>query len=304
MKVPTAASPDATSASAMGYVDEAFSKAKTALEITQTEQKAASSRHSDIRAAVREKWSLDDDFLTGSYRRGTKTKRLKDVDIFVVIDPSGEQADLRQEHPSQVLGQLKVVLEGTYDDVTVDGFACVVKFGPDDEVASFDVVPAFKRTGGGYEIPDAERGQWIATNPKTHHEQSTAKNEKCDGKYVPLVKMIKGINREAGEPIQPSFLLEVIAQDLVRPPFGRYQDELTWFLAGAAERITEDWPDPASIGPDVNSTQSLAARQAAAERLQEWQRTAEEAVRFEDGGEERAAYEKWRSLFGSRMPRP
>lgn len=288
----------------MGYVDEAFAKAKSALEITQTEQNAASSRHNDIRAVVRAKWSLDDDFLTGSYRRDTKTKRLKDVDIFVVIDPTGEQADLRQAHPSQVLNELKAVLDDSYNDVTVDGFACVVKFDPDDEVASFDVVPAFKRTGGGYEIPDSARGQWIATNPKIHHEQSTDKNNKCDGKYVPFVKMVKGINREAEEPIQPSFLLEVMAQELVRPPFGRYQDEITWFLASAAERATEDWPDPASVGPDVNGDQGLAARQAAAAQLQEWQRVAEEAVRLEDNGEERAAYEKWRSLFGWRMPRP
>jgi predicted nucleotidyltransferase len=288
----------------MGYVDEAFAKAKSALEITATEQKEAARRHGDIRVAVRERWSLEDDFLTGSYRRDTKTKRLRDVDIFVVVDPGGDQASLRQETPSRILAELKAVLDAKYDDVKVDGFACVVRFGPDEEVASFDVVPAFKRTGGGYEIPDAERGVWIATEPKVHHEQSTAKNEKCDGKYVPLVKMIKGVNREAGDPIEPSFLLEVMAQDIVRPPFGRYQDELTWFFATAAERIVEDWPDPASVGPDVNGTQGLSARQAAARQLNEWQKTAEEAVRLEDGGEERAAYEKWRSLFGSRMPRP
>lgn len=288
----------------MGYVDEAFAKAKTALEITATEQKTAARRHNDIRAAVQERWSLEDDFLTGSYRRDTKTKRLKDVDIFVVVDRNGEQSSLRQEHPSRILGELKAVLDTKFDDVEIDGFACVVRFGPEDEVASFDVVPAFKRTGGGYEIPDAVRGEWIATNPKVHHEQSTAKNEECDGKYVPLVKMIKGINREAEEPVQPSFLLEVMAQDLIRPPFGRYQDELAWFLASAAERVTEAWPDPASVGPAVNSTQSLGARQEAARKLTEWQRVAEEAVRLEDEGEERSAYEKWRSLFGWRMPRP
>jgi hypothetical protein len=288
----------------MGYVDEAFAKAKTALEITATEQKTAAGRHSDIRVAVQETWNLEDDFLTGSYRRETKTKRLKDVDIFVVIDRNGEQASLRQEHPSRILDELKAVLDAKYDDVEIDGFACVVRFGAEDEVASFDVVPAFKRTGGGYEIPDAVRGEWIATNPKIHHEESTAKNEKCGGKYVPLIKMLKGINREAEEPVQPSFLLEVMALDLVRPPFGRYQDELTWLLASAAERVIEDWPDPASIGPTVNGTQSLSERQQAAHKLEEWQRVAEEAVRLEEEGEERSAYEKWRSLFGWRMPRP
>jgi hypothetical protein len=95
-----------------------------------------------------------------------------------------------------------------------------------------------------------------------------------------------------------------MALKLLRPPFGRYQDEMTWFLATAAERIAEDWADPAKIGPNVNETQSAAERQVAAETLAGWQRVAEEAVRLEDAGEERAAYEKWRSLFGTRMPRP
>lgn len=288
----------------MSYVDDAFAKCKSTLKITATEQKFAISKHKDIRDLVRETWQLDDDFLTGSYRRETKTKKLKDVDIFVVIDPAGPQADLRDKDPSIVLEELRKLLKTKYSDVVADGFACTVKLGKDEEVASFDVVPAFKRKGGGWEIPDAERSDWISTNPKTHHEQSSKKNGQCADKFVPFVKMIKGINRNFDEPINPSYLLEVMAQGLVSTPFGRYQDEVTWFLASAAERVTEDWPDPAKIGPTVNGTMSLAERHYAAETLTEWQRIAEKAVRLEDAGEERAAVDEWKKLFGWRMPRP
>lgn len=288
----------------MTYVDDAFAKCKTTLEITTTEQNFAKAKHDDIRALVRANWALDDDFLTGSYRRHTKTKRLKDVDIFVVVDSDGPQAYLRDLHPSKVLAALQAVLRLKFADVTIDGFACVVKFGADDEIASFEVVPAFKRKGGGWEIPDADRSTWVSTNPKIHHEQSTKINGRCDERFVPFVKMIKGINRNFDEPINPSFLLEVMAQGLVATPFGRYQDEITWFLASAADQITDDWPDPAKIGPDVNDTMSAYDRRAAADTLRSWQRIAEKAVRLEDDGEEKAAVEEWRKLFGSRMPRP
>ena len=288
----------------MTYVDDAFNKCKTTLEITNTEQNYASSKHWEIRTLVREAWGLDDDFLTGSYRRHTKTKRLKDVDIFVVIDPDGSQAYLRDLTPSKILEALQAVLETKYANVTVDGFACVVKAGTGDEVASFEVVPAFKRTGGGWEIPDADRSIWIATNPKVHHEQSTNINGRCDDRFVPFVKMIKGINRHHDEPIKPSFLLEVMAQGIVDTPFGRYQDEITWFLASAAEQIANDWADPAKIGPTVNGTMSAWDRQAAANTLRSWQHIAEKAVRLEDDGQEKAAVEEWRKLFGWRMPRP
>jgi SMODS domain-containing protein len=288
----------------MTYVDDAFAKCKSTLEITATEQNFASSTHADIRGVVRASWQLDDDFLTGSYRRNTKTKKLKDVDIFVVIDPSGPQADLRDKHPSVVLAELRKVLETKYSNVVTDGFACTIKFGDEGDIASFDVVPAFKRTGGGWEIPDADRSSWISTNPKVHHEQSTKMNGRCEERFVPFVKMIKGINRHFDEPINPSFLLEVMAHGLVSTPFGRYQDEITWFLASAAEQITDDWPDPAKIGPVVNGMMSAADRHTAAQTLNDWQRIAEKAVRLEDAQQDRAAVEEWRKLFGPRMPRP
>ncbi len=288
----------------MSYVDEAFTKLKSNLEITETEARLASRRHIVLRDHVRAAWDLEDDFLTGSYRRNTKTKRLKDVDIFVVIDRDGAQASLRSAGAEDVLEQLRAVLDDEYDRVYIDRMTCVVPFGSNDEVMSLEVAPAFDRRGGGYEIPDTQSGGWIATNPKRHHEFSTAKNAECDEKYVPLVKMVKGINRELGEPVRPSFLLEVMALNLVKPPFGRYQDEVRWFLASAAEQVQNSWADPANLGPDVNSDMSAADMAKAASALADALAIAEEAIRLQDAGREREAVERWRELFGSRMPKP
>jgi hypothetical protein len=288
----------------MSYVDDAFSKLKSNLEITRTETELASRRHLALRDHVRAAWDLEDDFLTGSYRRNTKTKRLKDVDIFVVLDRQGAQASLRSAGAENALDELRTILSEEYDGVYVDRMTCVVPFGSEDEIMSLEVAPAFDRSGGGYEIPDSQSAGWIATNPKRHHELSTAKNEKCDEKYVPLVKMVKGINREMGEPVRPSFLLEVMALNLVTPPFGRYQDEVRWFLATAAEQVRNAWHDPAGLGPDVNSDMTAAEKEAAGRALSEALAIAEEAVRVEDAGREREAVERWRELLGWRMTRP
>jgi len=285
----------------MSYVDDAFTNLKGQLEITKTESELAQRRHKEIRDHVASEWELEDDFLTGSYRRHTKTKKLKDVDIFVVVKRDGAQGHLRELGPSALLAELKRVLEKKYTSVTIDRMACVIDFGS-DEIVSFDIVPAFKREGGGYEIPDTQTG-WIATNPKRHHELASEKNAACDEKWVPLVKMVKGANRELGDVVDPSFLLEVMALDLVMPPFGRYQDELVFFFATAAEQLDQPWPDPATLGPDVNSM-SARERQAARTTLLEAQQIAERAVWLEDNGQERAAVEEWRKLFGWRMPRP
>lgn len=290
----------------MGYIDDAFVKLRHNLEITQTEQNLAVSRHINIRDYVREHWELADDFLTGSYRRNTKTKKLKDIDIFIVIDPKGRQGHYRTLASTEVVEALEGLLKKRWPDATQDGMAVVIPYDDTDEIMSIDVVTAFKRheKGKGYYIPDPAAGAWIPTNPKRHHELSIQKNDECDGKYVPFVKMVKGINRELGEPVRPSFLLEVMAQDLVKPPFGRYQDEIILFLATSADRIEDVWPDPAGLGGDVNTSMGTAERRAAASALRQAQKIAERAVDLEDDQQERAAYDEWKTLFGTRITRP
>lgn len=288
----------------MYTVDDAFAKLKSRLEITQTEQNQASRRQNEIRDHMATRISLKTSFLTGSYARHTKTKKLKDVDIFLVVREDGADAGLRGQTPWSALTCLQRHLGDKYTSPppTIGRRSCTVEFSSADEVPSFDVVPSFERTEGGYWIPDRTCGEWIASDPSMHKTKATAKNAECDGRWIPVVKMIKGFNREWEKPVRPSFLLEVMALDLIRAPFGRYQDEIVLFLANAAQRIEDVWPDPAGLGPDVNSSMSDTEKRVAARRLGEAREIAERAVDLEDEGKHTAAIALWRKLFGSRMP--
>ncbi|HMO87456.1 MAG TPA: nucleotidyltransferase, partial [Lacipirellulaceae bacterium] len=77
-------------------VDDAFKKFRSRLELTDREQEDASRRHNEIRDYLKTKFDIDRDFLTGSYKRWTKTKPLKDVDIFCVL---GDKERHRREKP-------------------------------------------------------------------------------------------------------------------------------------------------------------------------------------------------------------
>jgi hypothetical protein len=81
--------------------NEAFRKFRSNLELTQKEQDSASSRQKEIRALMDQSFKIADDFLTGSYRRWTKTKPLKDVDIFRVFHDDERPKSSSQTAPTK-----------------------------------------------------------------------------------------------------------------------------------------------------------------------------------------------------------
>lgn len=292
----------------MNSVKEAFAAYKSKLEITTTEQSDASRRQKDVRAVVQAAFDVDDDFLTGSYGRHTKTRPLKDVDIFVVM--GSDEAERRKKHPRYILDDLEACLVDAYgaDQVERDRRCITVWFekrgqsqDEDGKILSLDVVPAFE-CGADYEIPDETLGSWIKTNPAIHAAKATAKNKELGGNWVPLVKMLKGWNRHAGKPIRPSFLVEVMALDLIDGPFNNFPDESRRFFAAAADTVGDDWPDPAGLGPPISDEMTTALVSNARKALQNAEVSATRAYRAEQQGRQGEALGLWKDIFGKYFP--
>lgn len=290
-------------------VTDAFKKFKSRLELTEQEQKDASRRQTDIREFLREQFEIETDFLTGSYARWTKTKPLKDVDIFFVLAKA--EAAYRGKKPSVVLDKFRVALAPRYGErnvspgrrsVQVDFGIQAVEDATDDQVMSVDVVPAF-RAASHYEIPDRVTEEWVATDPEVHAELATKANQDFSEEWKPLVKMIKKWNHATGKPVKPSFLLEVMALELFVPPFqGGYPYELKGFFATAADRVGEVWSDPAKLGPPVSDQMDSLKVQPAAEALRKAEEAATRAIRLAQAGREWDAVREWRNLFGPLFP--
>jgi hypothetical protein len=170
------------------------------------------------------------------------------------------------------------------------------------KVLSIDAVPAFASAKGVYEIPDKDTGVWIKTNPEVHQEQSTAKNKALNERWVPLVKMAKGWNRSNGKPIKPSFLVEVMAEELVDPPFSNYPDEIRNLFAAMEATVGNQWADPAGLGPPVSDQMTPDLISTARKALQEAQRKAALARRAEETGQQGEALRLWREILGDYFP--
>src|SRR5437879_2901192 len=102
----------------MTNVDEAFETYRQRLELSETERNDTIRRHSEVRDCIRGSFGIDRDFLTGSYGRHTKTKPLKDVDIFFVLDKNEQK--WRDKPPCEVLDAFADSLKKKYGDAAVD----------------------------------------------------------------------------------------------------------------------------------------------------------------------------------------
>jgi hypothetical protein len=286
---------------------EAFKKFKSRLELREGEQKKASKLHYEVRDHIAENFCVIRDFLTGSYKRHTKTRPLKDVDIFFVLDREKEKKYLNK--PIDLLEEFTKVLGTKYgkDKVKTGRRSSGVElsYDPNDEdkILSIDVVPAFE-SGNHYQIADNILKKWIQTDPEIHAEEATAANQAFDLEWKPLVKMIKKWNETQGKPIKPSFLIEVMAMQILYPPFsGGYVYELKSFFATAADRISETWKDPAGLGEPVSdqmdSTKIVQARQ----KLAEAGKFVDQAIQLEKNGNQGGALRIWRdNIFGEMFP--
>ena len=286
---------------------QAFEKFRQNLELSDTEAKDAQRRHTDVRASIAADFAIARDFLSGSYARHTKTKPLKDVDVMFVLAETERWR--RDKPPIDTLQAFEKTLKKSYssDQVGMGRRSVSVEFEKsnysDDhpgKVLSIDAVPALP-CPAGYEIPDKVTGTWIKTNPETHSAQTTAKNKALGGSWVPLVKMLRGWNRNHGKPIQPSFLVEVMAEGLVVAPFSDYPNEARNFFAAAAATIGNVWNDPAGLGPPVSDQMTPALVAAARTALLEAERLATLAFRYEQSNQGEAL-RTWRQIFGPYFP--
>lgn len=294
-------------------IEEAFRKFKSRLELNDREQKNASQRQTEVREYLKTKIGIERSFLTGSYARDTKTKPLKDIDIFFVLKES--EKHYRSKAPSVVLDDFHTALADKYgkNSVRKQTRSINVDFGvvvdaddnTDYRVVSVDAVPAFETTNE-YEIPDSGLSKWIKTNPEIHKTKATEAHQAYSKEWKGLVRMVKYWNnnpKHGEKPVKPSFLIEVMALECLYGGWGgSFDREIQAFFATLADRIFDEWPDPAGLGPPISKDMDQSRKQRAQQLLKAASRQASIAIDHVRHGRNNEALKAWRELFGPKFP--
>lgn len=294
--------------------NEAFKKFKHRLELNQNEQNNASARQKEVREYLETKFDIERSFLTGSYARYTKTKPLKDIDIFFVL--GANENSYHKQAASVVLNSFYKALIEKYGEAAVrkQDRSINVDFGVTIEaedktnykILSIDIVPAFD-VGTEYEIPDSTSGNWIKTDPEIHAQKATTAHQAYSSEWKGLVRMVKYWNNNpkhgTEKPVKPSFLIEVMALECLYGGWGgSFEREIQAFFATLADRIKDEWKDPAGLGPAISNGMDANRKNRAERLLNEAAREATLAINLTRQGKNGEALRAWKNLFGPMFP--
>jgi hypothetical protein len=294
-------------------IEDAFRKFKKRLELNDKEQQNASRRHTEVRDYIATQFDISRSFLTGSYARHTKTKPLKDIDIFFILGDS--ELHYKSKSPAIVIDDFYAALVNQYGQAAVrkQGRSVNIDFGviidaednTDYRIVSVDAVPTFE-IKDYYQIPDVQKEKWINTNPEVHAKKATAAHQAYSNEWKGIVRMVKYWNNNkthSQKPIKPSFLIEVMALECLYGGWGgQFDREMQALFATLADRIFDDWPDPAGLGPAISDDMDNAYKQQVRELLQEASNQATIAIDHVRRGRNGEALRVWRELFGPKFP--
>ncbi|HEY0132970.1 MAG TPA: CBASS oligonucleotide cyclase [Nannocystis sp.] len=281
----------------MQTIAQAFETFLPRLELTTAERDNASNQHIYLREQLQQKMAVQDNFLSGSYARHTAVRPLNDIDVFLVLKPTGTLSSATP--PDQVLTEVKRVLETIYSGKTARTQARSVNIEFSGTGIAYDVVPAFSSDDDTYTIPDAEASRWIRTNPRIHAAMSTEANERAGKKLKPLLKAVKQANQRRANPAR-SFHLEVLAWEVLDYDPGSYIDGLVTLLEGIAARVQRPCPDPARLGGDIRPSSPRC--QEAASWFGEMAVLAREARKLAVDGRTGEAHARLREVLGEAWP--
>ncbi len=280
-------------------ITSSFQKLKENLEITGLQKNTVSTRQENVRDVVAGEMDVLDSFLTGSYSRSTMISPLSeaDIDIFIVLDPKYYETDGQ----ANLLDKVKRALLKTYTKtpkISRNGQAVTITFT--DFVV--DVVPAFNRKGGGYLIPNSVQKAWISTNPKTHVDVMIQENKYHNGNLVPIVKMIKGWNKNINNDFV-SFYLELLAIKIFKNiTISDFSSGMRFFFDKGREGIKYKVHDPVDFGGQINGLRNCKTVEDAVNRFETAYNRAIKAEQYEKNGNIESAVDEWKKIFGDYFP--
>jgi hypothetical protein len=281
-------------------VANCFSELLDRLALTSAQAAAASNHAMGIRDFFDNNFTMAERVFTiGSYRRSTIVRPERDIDLMAVLAYPANKT-LWDGGSRKYLTHIRNKLNNDYSrtDVSARQVAAVIKF-TDIEA---EVVPAFRRDGGGFLIPDGKDG-WQATNPPYHTTLIEDSDKAHGGRLRPLVRLIKYWNLVNAGHLR-SFHLELIVREMWNglqiPSANAAAVKST--LGVMASWIKPQREDPWPSGGRIDSYLKSDVRQTAMNIAEDDAKASAQAEDYRVAGNIAKAVERWQVVYRHEFP--
>ena len=200
-----------------------FNRFLANIQLTEYQTNDAISKHERIRKALHSEYygtpyTTTTSLLIGSYGKKTAVRPPRDIDLMFILP---EQ--VRTKYPmfteniqSRILQEVKLKLQKQFPltKMSADGPVIYIPFS--DTSFSVEVVPAFKKYSGGYDVCYTKNGgSWGIAYPEAEAAQLLSSNSSTDGNTIKLIKMIKVWQYTCNVEIN-SFAIELLCQEFLK----------------------------------------------------------------------------------------
>ena len=282
-------------------VTQGFNELRDRFPMTQIQSDSAKVKVDSIKQFFNDKFVMAESAITiGSYARSSIIRVERDIDILVPLSYP-HYKDTYNHDPQAFLYMVRDALNTKFGSTTVSSKKVAVKL--DFSTIAVDVVPCFKRQGGGYLMPSGS-GNWKATNPPFHTNLMKEANVQHSDKLRPLVKLMKFWNITNGHHLS-SLHVELMTERMWRGvDFGErlYSTLVRDSLKAMPGWLGNSFSDPWEFGSAIDFDLSGDERAKVIRMLTEDAERSRKAEEYRVNGHVEEAFSCWEIIYNHEFP--
>jgi len=269
-----------------------FDKFYENIQLTPAQREDAIIKHTGVCKKLHDyfypdrEYNGDTKLLIGSYGKDTHIRPARDIDVIFMLpqEKFGQYVDNQSNGQSQLLQDIKKILEEKYPDTPIKAFGKVVVLEFADTQHSVDLLPVWENEDGTFTIPNSEGGgSWETWDPRSEIQKIKDSDSKT-GKTKSLIRMIKKWTENCSVKIKSVEIENKILDffQSVGPSKNEYASLVKDFLGFFVQTVLDE---------ETKSHLTTAFDRAA------------KACEFEAENNTEKAVEEWKKVFGDDFPK-